>query len=317
MSYLLILAGFVLLVLGGDFLVRASVSLALRMKVSTMVIGLTVVSFSTSAPELLVSVEAAFRNHPEIALGNVIGSNIANIGLILGVTALFFKIQIPEITFRKDWIFMMLTTMLLLGLMTLGTLYFWGGLMLFSLLVIYNFLKIRDSRKQFMAVEQLPTTDLNAVAQQQMPITKMIVLLLLGIVALRYGAKFLIDGAIPLAKNFGISERVVSLTLISIGTSIPELAASFVAAFKKENDISLGNIIGSNIFNILGVLGITAMVKEVPITNQSSIYFDGVWMLAFTALLFPLSILFSRGEISRWEGGLIILAYCTYVYLLF
>jgi cation:H+ antiporter len=317
MSYLLILAGFVLLVLGGDFLVRASVSLALRMKVSTMVIGLTVVSFSTSAPELLVSVEAAFRNHPEIAIGNVIGSNIANIGLILGATALFFKIQIPEVTFRKDWTFMMLTTILLLGLMFLGTIHFWGGLLLFSLLVIYHVLKIRDSRKQFVAVESLPSAQLEDVSNQQMPIGKMILLLLGGIIALRYGAKFLIDGAIPLATNFGISERVISLTLISVGTSIPELAASFVAAFKKENDISLGNIIGSNIFNILGVLGITAMVKAVPITDSSSLYFDGMWMLALTAILFPLSIFFTRGEISRGEGGLILFAYLTYVYLLF
>lgn len=317
MPYFFIVGGLILLVLGGEFLVRASVSLALRMKVSSLVIGLTVVSFATSAPELLVSVMAALENHPEIAVGNVMGSNIANIGLILGLTAFLFKMQIPEITFRKDWTFLMVTSLLMLGLMLLGTIYFWGGLLLFLMLVIYNYLKIKDSRKQFVSVEHLPVEEIEKLKKSEMPVWKIATFLGLGIGALKFGAEFLIDGAIPLAENFGISERVISLTLISVGTSVPELAASLIAAFKKENDISLGNIIGSNIFNILGVLGITAIISPVPISNPSTIYFDGLWMLGFSAVLFPLSILFTRGEISRWEGGFIVLAYATYVYLLF
>jgi len=315
LEYLLVVGGLLLLLLGGDLLVKSSVALAVRLKVSTLVIGLTVVSFATSAPELLVSVEAALQGLPEIALGNVIGSNIANIGLILGATALFFKMPVPEISFRKDWVILSLFSILMVLCLANGILSFWEGMLFVVLLAGYNFLKIKASRKENKLLATID--EIEKVTSERMSWWKIIALLVAGGIALRFGAKFLIDGAVPIAQSFGISERVISLSLISIGTSVPELAASLVAAFKKENDISLGNILGSNIFNILAVLGFTALLKPIPVADMSMLYFDGLWMLGFTFVLFPMAILFKRGELSRAEGAVLLLAYALYITLLF
>jgi cation:H+ antiporter len=317
MAYLLVILGFVLLLIGGDFLVRAAVSIAFRFKISTLVVGLTVVSFATSAPELLVSLEAALRGHPEIALGNVIGSNIANVALILGITALIFKMSVPELGFRKDWAFLMLCSFLFLGAMATGVISFLAGFIFILLLVYYNVKKVRDSRKELKQLEKLSKDKELEIAAEQLPVWSTMFFLISGILALRYGARFLIDGAVPIATDFGISERVISLTLISIGTSVPELAASLVAAFKRENDISLGNILGSNIFNILAVIGITATITPIPVIDFKMLYFDGMWMLGFSAILFPLSIFFTRGVITRWEGAILLALYGVYLFSLF
>jgi cation:H+ antiporter len=317
MAYLLVFAGFLLLLAGGDLLVRSAVSIAFRFKISTLVVGLTVVSFATSAPELLVSLEAAWRGYPEIALGNVIGSNIANIALILGVTALLFQMSVPEISFRKDWSFLVLCTFLFIGAMALGTIHRWAGIIMVILLIYYNVKKVRDSRRELRQLEKLKPDENAPPVKEYMPLWKTIGLLALGITALKFGAKFLIDGAVPIAIDFGLSERVISLTLIAIGTSVPELAASVVAAFKRENDISLGNILGSNIFNILAVIGITAITKPIPVENLNILYFDSMWMLGITLLLFPITILFTRGIISKIEGIILLSAYLCYLYLLF
>ncbi|MGB0979197.1 MAG: calcium/sodium antiporter, partial [Croceimicrobium sp.] len=228
MDYLLVIAGVVLLLFGGDWLVKASVDIALRAKISLLVVGMTVVSFATSAPELLVSLKAAINGHIDISFGNVIGSNIANIALILGLTAMVFPMQVGRRTMRIDWGIMFFVTLLLFVFLWNDVLSFWESLVLFLLLVLYNLFQIRSSRKESKKEDYSEKTLL--------PIWKMLLFLAAGIAGLRYGAEFLVKGAVHIATDWGISERVVGLTVVSIGTSLPELAASLIASFKGDQN---------------------------------------------------------------------------------
>ena len=227
MDYFLVLVGVLLLLFGGDWLVKASVDIALRAKISLLVVGMTVVSFATSAPELLVSLKAALEGHVDISFGNVIGSNIANISLILGLTAMVFPMQVSKRTMRVDWGIMFLITLLLYLFLWNDLLSFWEALILFVLLVLYNLFQIRGSRKQ----EKENTEISNA---KLLKLWQMVFFLAAGIAGLRFGSEFLVKGAVNIATDWGISERVVGLTVVSIGTSLPELAASLIASFKGE-----------------------------------------------------------------------------------
>lgn len=304
MDYFLVVLGIVLLLFGGDWLVKASVDIALRARISLLVVGMTVVSFATSAPELLVSLKAAIDGHVDISFGNVIGSNIANIALILGLTAMVFPMQVSERTIRIDWGIMFLVTLLLFGFLWDGKLVFWEGLVLFVLLVLYNLFQIRGSRKEQKQVE---VSDAKLLKLWQM-----VFYLAAGVAGLKFGSEFLVEGAVNIATDYGISERVVGLTVVSIGTSLPELAASLMASLKGEQDLSLGNLIGSNIFNILAVLGITGLIVDLPVQSEALMTFDFPWLIGISLVLLPMMLFFRRAVITRWQGFLVFALYALY-----
>ena len=314
MSVLFIFLGLVLLVVGGNFLVRSSVALSFRFHISKMVIGLTVVSFATSAPELLVSIQAALDGFSDISLGNVIGSNIANIGLVLGVTAIIAPLTIDQDFYKFNWPVMMLLSVALYFILSSGRVISRvEGFALLSTLFIYLYLLIRRARKtRETAVHVVLDEALVTVSS-----FKIIVWFLIGGVALFFGSKLLVTGAVDLATIMGISERVIAVTMIAVGTSIPELAASVIAALKKEKAISLGNLIGSNIFNIASVLGITAIIQPILVKSEAVLSSDIFWMLGFSAVLIPLAFLPKKWEIGRIKGIVIVLAYALFISLTF
>lgn len=314
MSVLFIFLGLVLLVVGGNFLVRSSVALSFRFHISKMVIGLTVVSFATSAPELLVSIQAALDGFSDISLGNVIGSNIANIGLVLGVTAIIAPLTIDQDFYKFNWPVMMLLSIALYFILSSGRVISRvEGFALLSTLFIYLYLLIRRARKtRKTAVHVVLDEALVTVSS-----FKIIVWFLIGGVALFFGSHFLVTGAVDLATIMGISERVIAVTMIAVGTSIPELAASVIAALKKEKAISLGNLIGSNIFNIASVLGITAIIQPILVKSEAVLSSDIFWMLGFSAVLIPLAFLPKKWEIGRIKGIVIVVAYALFISLTF
>lgn len=313
MSIFYIVAGLTLLVVGGEFLVRSSVGLSFKLNLSKMVIGLTVVSFATSAPELLVSVQAALDGSPDIALGNVIGSNIANIGLVLGITAVISALAIDRDFYRFNWPVMMLFSVALYFLLSNdGKLTALEGAGLLVGLVIYLFFLIKRAR----ANREIAVEDVNEKLSET-SYFKIFVWLLIGGAALYFGSEWLVFGAKDLAASVGISEYAISVTVIAIGTSVPELAASVIAALKKEKALSLGNLIGSNIFNIASVLGITSLVQTINVTDQAILGTNIFWMIGFAAILLPLAFLPSRLVISRAKGLVLVIAYLIFIGLTF
>ncbi len=302
-----LLLGFGLLLAGGELLVRGSVGLALKLQVSRVVIGLTLVAFATSAPELLVSAVAAMDGRSDIALGNVIGSNIANIGLILGLTAIVFKMQAVQLTYRNDWIFLLLANALLGLFLWLGGLEFWQGLIFVLLLVGYNVVKIRGARKN----RELHIGD--DLEVEAMPIVKGLLFLIAGAASLRFGALYFVEGIASAAAVLGMSERFISVTLVAFGTSVPELAASIMAARKGESDIAIGNIIGSNIFNILSVLGFTALIQPIT-TYDPALFTSDFWVsVGLSLLIIPLMGWFTKDRLDRLEGALLLGIYLLFV----
>jgi cation:H+ antiporter len=310
MSILFIFLGLGLLVIGGDFLVRAAVGLSLKLKLSKMIIGLTVVSFVTSAPELLVSVQAAIDGFSDISLGNVIGSNIANIGLVLGVTAIITPLSIDKYFYRFNWPVMMLLSIGLYFILKSGNeISTLEGVALVAILIIYLVLLIGRANKR-------PISNASQMVDGQLAVVsnfKIIMWLLIGVIALYYGSRWLVEGAVALASSLGVSERVISITVIAVGTSVPELAASVIAALKKEKALSLGNLIGSNIFNIASVLGITAIIQPIAVKSQELFTNDMWWMLGFAGVLIPLAFLPSKFEIGRLKGLIILACYCIFI----
>jgi cation:H+ antiporter len=313
MSIFYVLIGLLLLVVGGEFLVRASVGLSFKLNLSKMVIGLTVVSFATSAPELLVSLQAAYDGLSDIALGNVIGSNIANIGLVLGLTAIISSLTIDRDFYRFNWPVMMLFSFALFFLLKNDQkLTQTEGVALVSALIVYLFFLIRRARKN-----RIVDADGIDDGLAQTSYFKIIIWLLIGAVALYFGSEWLVKGAKELATAVGVSDYVISVTVIAIGTSVPELAASVIAALKKEKAISVGNLIGSNIFNIASVLGLTSIIKPINVVDDSILSTNIFWMIGFAAVLLPLAFIPKRLEISRYKGLLIFTAYCVFIALTF
>lgn len=303
-----IVIGLMLLVVGGDSLLKSSVGLSLKMNIPRMIVGLTVVSFATSAPELIVSVNAALNGHSDMAIGNVIGSNISNITLVLGLSLLFGSIQVGRSFFRSDWPVMMLVSVVLFLMMYFdkGVSRLFGGILFAGLILFIWYL--------FKFQSQSIDTDEVSDEDSKMSIAKIILLLSFGIVGLWLGSELLIRGSEGLAKSLGVSERIISITIISVGTSIPELVTSVVAMVKKEKAISIGNIIGSNIFNILAVLGITSMVSPINKIDPHFLSRDVYWML-FSALQLLLLVLLFKGRKLNWRQGVImLLSYVVFVY---
>ncbi len=308
MEYLLLLVGFILLLFSGKYLVVGSVSLANYFKVSKLVIGVTVVSFGTSAPELFVSLFANLSGHPEVALGNVIGSNIANIALVLAITAIIFPIPVKKASVKLDAPVMLLVSfLLLLFLYSKFVLSRWEGILFIVILVLYIVFLIYKSRKD--------KTEEDEELSSEVPIWKAIGFVLLATGGLALGSNLLVTNASFIAIRFGVSERIIAITVIAFGTSLPELATSVVAAFKKEMDISIGNIIGSNIFNILAVLGVSSTVKSMSVA-ENFVKVDIIWMLAISFLLFLFILPFKGGRLTRLKGGVLFAVYCVYIYFL-
>lgn len=311
MSIVLVILGLLLLVVGGEFLVRSSVALSFKFNISKLVIGMTVVSFATSAPELFVSLNAALTGSPAIAINNVIGSNIANIGLVLGITALIGSFGVDKQFYKFNWPVMMLFSIVLYYFLSNDNQLtaIEGGILFISLLV-FLFLLIKRS-KNGNNVEKVD--DRLAIVSN----FKIVVWLIIGAVALYFGSEWLVKGAKELAKTVGVSDGVIGITMIAIGTSVPELSASVIAALKQEKAISLGNLIGSNIFNIGSVLGITSIIKTIPVTEPQILTRDIFWMLAFSAVLIPLILLPKKFQISRYKGFLLMIAYSIFMILVF
>jgi cation:H+ antiporter len=312
MSIFYVIVGLILLVIGGEFLVRSSIGLSFKLNISKMVIGMTVVSFATSAPELLVSLQAALDGSPAIAINNVIGSNIANIALVLGITAIIGPITVSKDFYKLNWPVMMLFSLVLYYfLWNDNALTQLEGMLLLLGLAIFLFVLIRSSRKEEVVTAEVDDA-LAAVGYG-----KIVVWLLIGAAALYFGSVFLVDGAKEIAQNMGVSEGVISITMIAIGTSVPELAASIIAVIKGEKAISLGNLIGSNIFNIASVLGLTALIKEIPVTEVQILSRDIFWMLGFSAILIPLVFIPKKFMIGRFKGVFLFLGYSLFIYFVF
>lgn len=313
MSILFIILGFLLLVLGGEFLVRSSVGLSFKLNLSKLVIGMTVVSFATSAPELLVSLQAALTGSEDLALGNVIGSNIANIALVLGITAIISPLVVGTDFYKMNWPAMMIFSIVLYFFLKNDlVLSRFEGIILFVGLIAFIILMIVKAKiDKTIKVEEVDE------ALMETSYAKIFIWLVIGGAALYFGADFLVDGSKEIALNLGISERVIGLSVVAVGTSIPELAASIIAAKRGEKAISLGNLIGSNIFNIGSVLGLTAMIKPIQVIDKGIITKDIFWMIAIAAILIPLVLLPKKYKISRLKGILLFSVYIIFLYIEF
>ncbi|MBG7629952.1 MAG: calcium/sodium antiporter [Bacteroidetes bacterium] len=310
MNLLFLTVGLVLLVLGGNWLLKAAVGFSLRLQIPKIVIGMTVVSFATSVPELIVSVNSALAGHADIALGNVIGSNIANLGFVLAITILISTISVEKSFYKTDWPIMMIASMLLYGFIAFdGVLVRYEGIILFSFLIIFLIYLLKFQKPA--VVDEMPEDDV------ELPLYKGVLFLLLGGIALWGGSELLIDGAVGMATKYNVSERIIGITIVSIGTSIPELAASVIAILKKEKAISLGNLIGSNVFNILAVLGITSIITPVKVVDQGLLTNDIIWMLGISLLILPLNFAPTRMKLSWKEGVILISLYALFMFQMF
>ena len=306
-SFLLIAAGLFFLVLGGNLLLKSAVSISLKLSIPKIVVGMTVVSFATSIPELEVSVKAALAGSPSIALGNVVGSNIANLGLVLGVTLLFGSMQVNRSFYVTDWPVMVVASLLL-------WFFLWNDEVLrlsegvLFLVLLLGFLWFLLKVQKPAVVDKYPEDD-----ELLSPI-KSISYLAIGVAGLWLGSEWLVKGAIDLAQNLGVSDRVIGVTVVSVGTSIPELAASVIAMLKKEKAISLGNLVGSNIFNIMAVLGITAMIYPIEVIDSKFLSNDVIFMVAFALIVLPLVLISKSKTLNYKQGILLLAAYTFFIY---
>jgi cation:H+ antiporter len=306
MDVVYVVAGLVLLVLAGDALVRGSVNLSLRLGIPPLIVGLTVVAFGTSAPELLVSVQAIMNDAPGIALGNVVGSNIANVLLVLGIPAIISTIHSSTLGVSRGFITMLAATALFIGLCFLGPITWWhAGILLIGLALMIgdNIHSARQHRNLAAEEEELEGADPSA------PWWKIVIFLILGLIGLPLGAGFLVDGASNIARLYGISETVIGLTLVAVGTSLPELATSVIAAFKKQADVAMGNVIGSNVFNLLGIIGVAGFVGPIPVPD--SMLTQDLWVMAAASLLL-IPFILMRFNITRIVGVAFVATYVAY-----
>lgn len=322
--------GIILLVVSGNYLVKGGVGLAAYFKISTLVIGLTVVAFGTSAPELIVSCDAALTGHPEIAIGNVIGSNIANIALVLALTVIILPMPVAEQTIKRSWPFMMFSGIALYLAMLNGVIGHLEGIIMFLFLILFITGSIRTSKKQSQKTDQV-------YPNPSKPVWIYIIMVVISSVGLAFGSRLLVKGASSVAIEAGVSERIISLTLVAFGTSLPELTASIIAALKRESDLSVGNIIGSNIFNVFAVIGITSGIHNINfrfIDFRVDLYFMIIFYLTLFLFIIPFRDLFRRdrteknsllkrvkhikgGKISRTAGIVLAGLYVLYLVAIF
>ncbi|MEX2335891.1 MAG: calcium/sodium antiporter [Fulvivirga sp.] len=312
LNILMLIVGLFILIIGGDFLVKGASNIALRAHMSPLVVGLTIVAFGTSAPELLISVKAALDGSPDMTMGNIVGSNICNLTLILGITALIGPIKVKADSIKIDWPVTVGSSLLLYFVVRENTAMIktYEGIIFLILLVVYTVYIIRKSRKETKAQRALED-ELAAPPESFGHLTKDIFYILIGGVGLYFGADWFVGGAKDLASLLGVSERVIGITVLALGTSLPELVTSIVASIKKETDLALGNLMGSNIFNILSILGITSIIMDIRVSDQI-IRHDLVVMIGVTLLILPM-MLYKR-RLSKVSGTILVLIYLIYTY---
>lgn len=310
MDWIVASAALVLLLLAGDALVKGAVNLALRLGVPALIVSLTIVAFGTSAPELLISVQAALDDAPGIALGNVVGSNIANILLVLGIPALLAPMSTSDCETRKSYVQMLLASVLFVILSLGGMLTWTSGTVLLIALVAMLYSAFLETRRHQAACQMAETGEEIEGADPDMPWPKIGVLLALGLVGLPIGASLLIDASVNIARDFGISETAIGLTLVAVGTSLPELATTVMAAIRRQADVALGNVIGSNMFNLLGIMGIASLIHPIAV-DPAFMEFDFWIMLGASLLLVP--FVFLKRDITRAWGVLLTALYVAYV----
>lgn len=296
-----ILVGFILLIKGGDFLVEGAVSIAKRANLPPMVIGLTIVGFGTSSPELLVSIQAALSGNSGIAIGNVVGSNIANIALILGIAAIVKACTAKKMTLKVDMPFMLLVTALFVTIAMSGTISRLAGILGFLLLCSFTIWEIKTNQ-----TEEYNEDD----NEPPMAVWKAIIVIILSFAALVYGSDKLVEGASDIARMLGVSDRVIGLTIVAVGTSLPELFSSVAAARKGQTDMAIGNVVGSAIFNLLCVVGISAAISPIYNTNDGFLT-DYICMVALSGLLW--FFLSTKKTLERWEGIVLVTIYVGYI----
>ena len=315
MNLMMTIGGLALLLFGGEVLIRGAVGLAKRVGISPFIVGLTIIGFGTSAPEVVVSVDAALSGSPGIAVGNVIGSNIANILLIVGSTALFVPLAVHPDALKRDGTMMAFATVLFIAIALMGTATWYHGVVSIIVLVAYLTYSVCSDRQRNDATAQLHR-DKGEQLQSGLPNKVWVMLLALGIglAALVAGSRFAVIGASAIAREAGISEEVIGITLVAFGTSLPELATAMVAAARKRADVCIGNVIGSNIFNLLGITGAAAIAAPLPFA-ASVVSFD-IWVLLAVTVLFLWFMLTGR-RIQRWEGAVLLLLYFSYISLHF
>ena len=308
----LLVGGLAVLVLSGEVLVRNAAGLAIKASIPPVIVGLTIVSLGTSAPEIFASVRAALEGNPGLAVGNVIGSNIANLALILGVTALIHPVAVDRSLLRSDWPVMMAATLAFIGLgWDLEFSATDGLVLLLGVAVLLLFFYRRSVAARKTEVPDDDGEEFDAFAHRSYP--ALAALILVGTIGLNYGAEWFIAGARGIAAAAGVSDRIIGVTVVAFGTSVPELVASGAAAMKGESDLALGNLVGSNIFNILLALGLTAAVHPVDV-DAEAMTFDAMWMLGIAAILLPMMI--HKQLIHRWKGAIMLAIYLAYIGLI-
>jgi cation:H+ antiporter len=300
-NLILVGVGLAMLFFGAEWLVKGSVTIANKLRMSQLVIGLTIVAFGTSTPELAVSISSATKGISDVALGNVVGSNIANIGLILGLSAFIAPIAVSRKTLRKEVPLMIGISFLLLAVSIDGSISFYDGILFVGGILIFTIFSYKTTRKE--VVETVISNEKNDSS-----FSKSIILIIIGLILLTVGAFFTVDNAVIIAKEIGLSERIIGLTLVAVGTSLPELITSIVAAKRGHTDISVGNILGSNIFNILAILGISSSITTISVND--SMWTDYVFMILFAVILLP--IIKTGLKIGKIEGILLVAGYVGY-----
>ena len=322
MDWLLACLGLTILLLAGDSLVRGAVNLALRVGIPALIVSLTIVAFGTSAPELLIAIKAVFDNAPGIAMGNVVGSNTANVLLVLGFPALLAAMHTSECDTRKNYAYMLGGTLLFIALAFRGVFDFWAGIILLAALAAIltdSFLHARNHRRDARAskaaaaaLEAELESDIEELegADPELPWGKILMFLALGLVGLPLGADLLVDASVNIARTFNISEPVIGLTLVALGTSLPELATTTMAALRRQADVALGNVIGSNMFNLLAIIGVTSLLGPIPVAAQF-LQFDLWVMLGASLLLVP--FVFFKRDITRAWGVALTALYLGYI----
>ena len=307
MDFLGILFGIILLSHGGDLLTKSSVDISLKFSVPKIIIGMTIVSFATSAPELIVSLNATLDGFSNFAIGNVLGSNIANIGLVLGIITIIYPISLKQRFYTSDFPLLVISTCIFYFIIFTGNQISRpeGFILLFSITVIllYLFIYQKKSISEF-------SDDFD---RSKISISKSFLHIIFSGFLLWLGSETLIKSAISVATQFEISQRVISITMVAIGTSIPELAASVVASLKKQNDLSIGNLIGSNIFNLLVVIGITSSISPMYGIENSTIYKDMLWVVLFSAIILPLALVGRKSVLTRKKGIILLVLYLIFI----
>ena len=308
MNYVLLIIGFVLLIKGADFFVEGSASVARKLKVPSFIIGMTIVAMGTSAPECAVSVTASLKNSNALAISNVVGSNIFNLMVVCGVCALMVPLTIEMSTLKREFPFSILVGMLLLGLGALGmSVGHIDGVILLVIFALFLYVMVKDAMKHRKEAAQIEAAEEEEI--KILPMYKCIFYILIGAVAIVGGGDLVVDSATAIAKQFGMSQTLIGLTIVACGTSLPELVTSFVAARKNEVDMALGNVIGSNIFNILLIIGIAATISPIGVTMENII--DLVVMTAMSLLVYVFT--FRDQKIGRIQGALMLLVYAGYI----